>query len=122
MQEFKKITHTFLSGRLSATLIIPIDIARKYGIDKPANVVVEERDEGILIKKLGVWLKQKNGVGQTLQGSANLSNQIRQREDWFVLIAKLYILLPTFNFCTHFDTSSDSMHAIKETSDREAKW
>ncbi len=54
MNEYKKITHTFLSGRLSTTLIIPIDIARKYGIDKPANVVVEERDEGIMIRKLQI--------------------------------------------------------------------
>jgi hypothetical protein len=50
----KKVTHTFLSGRLSATLIIPIDTARRYGLDKPANVVVEERQEGILIKKLEI--------------------------------------------------------------------
>ena len=54
MSEFKKITHTFMSGRLSATLIIPIDMARKYGLHKPANVVVEEREEGILIRKLEI--------------------------------------------------------------------
>jgi hypothetical protein len=54
MAEFKKVTDTFLSRHLSATLIIPIDTARKYGLDKPANVIVEERDEGILIKKLQI--------------------------------------------------------------------
>ena len=54
MPEFKKITHTFLSGRLSATLIIPIDVARKYGIDQPTNVIVEEKPEGILIRKVEV--------------------------------------------------------------------
>lgn len=54
MSELKKVTHTFLSGRLSATLIIPIDTARKYGLDRPANVVVEEKDEGILIRKLEI--------------------------------------------------------------------
>ena len=54
MSEFRKVTHTFLSGRLSATLIIPIDTARKYGLDRPANVIVEEREEGILIKKLRI--------------------------------------------------------------------
>jgi hypothetical protein len=48
----KKVTHTFLSGRLSSTLIIPIEIARKYGIDQPSNVIVEEREDGILIRKL----------------------------------------------------------------------
>jgi hypothetical protein len=51
---FKRITHTYLSGRLSTTLIIPIDTARKYGIDKPSNVVVEETDAGILIRKLEI--------------------------------------------------------------------
>ena len=46
-------TH-FLSGKLSATLIIPIDTARKYGLDQPSNVIVEETDDGLLIKKLEV--------------------------------------------------------------------
>ena len=32
----KEITKSFLSGKLSATLIIPIDIARKYGLERPA--------------------------------------------------------------------------------------
>jgi len=54
MHEIKKVTHTFLSGRLSATLIIPIDTARRYGLDRPSNVVVEEREEGIFIRKLDV--------------------------------------------------------------------
>ena len=48
----KKITSTFLSGKLSATLIIPIEIARKYGLNEPSHVVVEETDNGILIRKL----------------------------------------------------------------------
>ena len=52
---FKHITHTFLSGKLSSTLIIPIQIARKYGLDKPSNVIVKERgEEDILIKKLEI--------------------------------------------------------------------
>ena len=32
------ITETFTSGRLSATLIIPIEIARRHGLEKPAHV------------------------------------------------------------------------------------
>lgn len=48
----KEITKIFLSGRLSATLIIPIEIARRHGLDKPSHVVVEERVDGILIRKL----------------------------------------------------------------------
>ena len=54
MSEIKEITKTFLSGRLSATLIIPIEIARRYGLVKPAHVVVEERPEGILIRRLEI--------------------------------------------------------------------
>ena len=52
--KFKKVTHVFLSGKLSSTLIIPIDTARKYGLDKPSNVVVEEREDGILIKPIEI--------------------------------------------------------------------
>ena len=54
----KKITHTFLSGKVSATVILPIEIARKYGLDKPSNVVVEEiktdGKQGILIRRIDV--------------------------------------------------------------------
>lgn len=50
----QKVTHTFLSGKLSATLIIPITIARKYGLDQPSNVIVEEREDGIFLKKLSI--------------------------------------------------------------------
>ena len=54
MSQFKKVTHVFLSGKLSSTLIIPIDTARKYGLDRPANVIVEEREDGILIKPVEI--------------------------------------------------------------------
>ena len=57
MSQFKKITHVFLSGKLSSTLIIPIDTARKYGLDKPSNVIVEEHKEGILIKPVEITEK-----------------------------------------------------------------
>jgi hypothetical protein len=52
--KYKKISNTFLSGKLSATLVIPIDIARKYGLQQPATVVVEETEQGILIRKLNL--------------------------------------------------------------------
>jgi hypothetical protein len=52
MHENKRITSTFLSGKLSATLVIPIDIARRHGLNQPSQVVVEETDHGILIRKL----------------------------------------------------------------------
>ena len=52
MIENKRITSTFLSGKLSATLVIPIDIARRHGLNQPSQVIVEETDYGILIRKL----------------------------------------------------------------------
>ena len=52
MTEIKDVTRTFLTGRLSATLVIPIEIARRNGLEKPTHVIVEERPEGILIRKL----------------------------------------------------------------------
>jgi hypothetical protein len=48
----KQIRKTFLSGKPSATLVIPIEVARKYGLEKSAHVVVEEIADGILIRKL----------------------------------------------------------------------
>lgn len=52
MFESKRIRKTFLSGKLSATLIIPIEVARRYGLERPSHVIVEEIDQGILIRKL----------------------------------------------------------------------
>ena len=54
MTELKKVTHTFLSGKMSSTVIIPISVARKYGLDKPSNVVVEETEQGILIRRINL--------------------------------------------------------------------
>jgi bifunctional DNA-binding transcriptional regulator/antitoxin component of YhaV-PrlF toxin-antitoxin module len=50
----KRIVRTFLTGRISATLIIPIEIARKHGLTEPTNVVVEDRQNGIFITKLAL--------------------------------------------------------------------
>jgi hypothetical protein len=50
----KEISKIFLINKLSATLIIPIETARRYGIDKPSNVIVQETNDGILIKKLNL--------------------------------------------------------------------
>ena len=54
IMKFRKVTHTYLSGKLSATVVIPIEIARKHGLDAPSNVTVEETEEGILIKRIEV--------------------------------------------------------------------
>jgi hypothetical protein len=50
----KEITKTYLSGTHSCVLVIPKEIARKYGIDNPTHVVVEGTDKGILISKLNI--------------------------------------------------------------------
>jgi hypothetical protein len=49
--ERTKLTTTFISGKASVTLIIPIHLARQYGIDQPSHVVVEGTEEGILVRK-----------------------------------------------------------------------
>jgi hypothetical protein len=46
----QKIPFTYLTGRLSATLIIPIEIARKHRLTKASNVIVEDTENGIFIK------------------------------------------------------------------------
>jgi bifunctional DNA-binding transcriptional regulator/antitoxin component of YhaV-PrlF toxin-antitoxin module len=33
-------------------MLIPKDIARKFGMDKPASIIVEETEKGILIRKV----------------------------------------------------------------------
>ena len=50
MQEYQKIHFTFLTGRLNATLIIPIEIAKKNGLTVASNVIVEETENRLLIK------------------------------------------------------------------------
>ena len=50
----KKIAPVFLSNGLSSTVIIPIELARKYAIDRPSHVTIEDTQDGILIKKLVV--------------------------------------------------------------------
>ncbi len=52
MDRKREIRKIFLMNKMSATLILPIEIARQYGLNEPSNVIVEATDEGILIKKL----------------------------------------------------------------------
>jgi hypothetical protein len=47
----QKIRFTYITGKLSATLIIPLELAKKNGLNTPSDVIVEETDDGILIKK-----------------------------------------------------------------------
>lgn len=48
----QEIVKTWISGQRSCTLIIPKEIALKYGLDEPSHVAVECIDEGILIRKI----------------------------------------------------------------------
>jgi hypothetical protein len=50
----KGLSKVWMTNKVSATLIIPIEIAKKYELDESSTVVVEERPDlnGILIRKL----------------------------------------------------------------------
>jgi hypothetical protein len=48
----KEIAKVFFINKVSATVIIPVDIARKYGLNQTSHVTVEEAPDGILIKRL----------------------------------------------------------------------
>lgn len=50
----KGIAKIFLTNKISATLIIPIEIARKHGLNESSHVIVRETPEGILVRKLEV--------------------------------------------------------------------
>jgi hypothetical protein len=50
----KSVAKTFLLNKVSATLIIPAETARKYGLENPSHVIVEETETGILIRKLEI--------------------------------------------------------------------
>lgn len=49
---FYRITHTFITGKSSTTIIIPKPIAVKHGLDKPTDIIIEDKKDGLLIKKL----------------------------------------------------------------------
>jgi len=38
----------------SIVLSIPVSISRQYGLQKPCHVILESREEGILVKKLNL--------------------------------------------------------------------
>lgn len=53
-EQRKKITSIFLTGKVSATMVIPIDIARRYGLGDGSHVIVEEVPSGILLRKIEI--------------------------------------------------------------------
>jgi hypothetical protein len=50
----KQVSPIFLSNKVSSTLVIPREMAKSLGIDKPCHVTLQEtrKQDGILIKKL----------------------------------------------------------------------
>ena len=54
LQRQKEVVPVFLGHGISSTLIIPIAMARHYSLDKPSHVVLEAKDDGIMIKKLEI--------------------------------------------------------------------
>jgi hypothetical protein len=50
----KWIKPIFLTSKTSATLIIPIELAKKYDLLDHAHVVIEEQDHGLMIRKINV--------------------------------------------------------------------
>jgi hypothetical protein len=49
-----KIQHTWISANKACTLIIAKELAVKHGLTEPAHIVLEDRPDGILIKKLNL--------------------------------------------------------------------
>ena len=52
----KGLSKVWMTNKVSATLIIPAEIARKYELNESSHVTVEERPDlnGILIRKLEI--------------------------------------------------------------------
>ena len=50
----REITKIWLHNNVSASLIIPIEIARKHNLTKGNHVIVEDTDQGVLIRKLNL--------------------------------------------------------------------
>jgi hypothetical protein len=48
------ISKIWLTNDVSATLIIPVEVAKKHGLTKGNHVLVEDTDHGILIRKLNL--------------------------------------------------------------------
>ena len=48
------ISKIWFTNDISATLIIPVEIAKKHNLTKGNHVIVEDTDQGILIRKLNL--------------------------------------------------------------------
>jgi hypothetical protein len=50
----RKIQHTWISSKNAVTMIIGKEFAEKHGLTEPADVLVEDTPNGILIRKINV--------------------------------------------------------------------
>jgi len=50
----KGISKIWMTNDISATLIIPIEVAKKHSLTKGNHVLVEDTDQGILIRTLKI--------------------------------------------------------------------
>jgi bifunctional DNA-binding transcriptional regulator/antitoxin component of YhaV-PrlF toxin-antitoxin module len=70
----KLIGTTWLAGNSSCTLVIPKALAEEYGLDRPSNVVIQGRAEGILITKLKLESNDCPNCGAKTDVSKNRVN------------------------------------------------
>jgi hypothetical protein len=111
------ITSVYLTNKISATLIIPVAIARRKGLDHPSKVSVEEVPEGILIRKLEIdwikdWIDRLNFIieikGPLAIGATSKQTGIRQTQPstlvqvkseipWLLIINQKLLTFPIWN-------------------------
>jgi hypothetical protein len=46
------LSKIWLANGISSTMVIPKKLAERYEMDKPCAIVLEEKEEGILIRRL----------------------------------------------------------------------
>jgi putative DNA primase/helicase len=125
MLETKKIRKTFLSGKLSATLVIPIEVARKYGLEQPSHVIEDTYNkESKLVSGYNYFLSVlENASGEhriavdilrkiliSIEGVTHEENEIDR------VISLTQTLMEEFEFKTMSDTKElyyyDPHHGI----------
>ena len=50
----RKLHHTWIASKKAVTMIIAKELAEKHGLTEPSNVILEDRPDGILIRKVNV--------------------------------------------------------------------
>jgi repressor of nif and glnA expression len=53
MIESKIISTIYMVNDISATLVLPLVVVKKKGLDNPKHVIAEEIEQGILIRRIG---------------------------------------------------------------------